>query len=110
MYYHAAALVAVLCIVIVWLVGAGQSRRHHLSNRGWMLYLLQGCSACDRQLDILGAGGYSPARICGGSDDEQHRCPQAFPAWANLLTGETRTGVQDDAALNEMSGRATLRR
>ena len=103
----ALALVVVLCALIIWLLWAGHTRAHHLSNRGWVLYLAPGCDACRRQMAILGVDfGYSPAFMCGidgAAADRAADCPDRFPFWRNIRTGEVRVGVQDAAALRDMA-------
>ena len=108
MDHLAAALITVLCLIVVWLIWAGQGRNHHLSNRGWMLYMLPNCQACKAQMEIIGSrdGGYSPAYLCGidgSAADENAKCPAQFPTWVNLRTGAVRVGVQDSDALDEMA-------
>lgn len=95
-----AALVVLLCALIAMLALDG-TLRARLAARGWLMYTLPGCAACTQQLRILGPSlTYSPTRVClAGTPD----CPDAFPTWRNVRTGEVRVGVQGAAALRAMA-------
>ena len=103
----AASLVVLLCILVVWLSrGGGWSLADRIAANGWELYTYPGCGACTAQLKYLNNGMlYRPSYVCGTGalGAREARCAGAYPAWHNVKTGATRTGVQRAPALEEMA-------
>ena len=102
------ALILLLCILIVWIAwGGGWTLADRLVSSGWELFTLPGCGACTTQLTILDSNmHYGASYVCGLNPPgvREGMCPDAFPTWRNMKTGEVRTGVQDAAALKAMVG------
>lgn len=114
-----AAVVVVLCLLVVWLAWIPNTVAHQLANAGWFLYMAPGQSRAgldsSLQLRILDNGMmYAPSYTCGHGasaarfaptvvvDHLERTCPPALPAWVNTKTGEVRTGVQSAAELEQM--------
>jgi hypothetical protein len=123
----ALAVAIVLAIVILYYLfaprgGAQSALARALARCGWSVYLLQGCGACEKQMQLL--PGFDRSILCGGSANAVQKpglapiagytgkpsvpglsCSgiPAYPYWHNDRTGESRVGFQDYAALGRMA-------
>lgn len=78
-----------------------------LDDTGWMLFVQEGCPACDMQKRVLG-NEISGLKIvdCAASSEDGMLCAQenikVIPTWVNVFSGETIAGVQQIEQLEEL--------
>lgn len=104
------AVAVILIVLIVFHMGSPKAMARRLAARGWVLVTKEGCTYCEKQLDVLGGKYPKTARCSADGDmiDSDVAIPfdckeiSGFPYWQNLQTGETKVGLQDKAALKEM--------
>ena len=68
---------------------------HNLIKSGWVLYVLEGCGACHKQLELVDP---QYGKQCFGDT-----CPPAYPAWINIHTNEKKIGYQPLPTLMQMA-------
>jgi hypothetical protein len=105
-----------IVLILLIMVSLCSRTRHRLARRGWVLYTLTGCGYCTQQLDLLG-GQYSKTVKCNSREKQiggyTHTPPipcnspmiNGYPFWYNARTHQSRSGVQDTAALDQMARR-----
>ena len=82
-----------------------------LALGGWVLYATPDCVHCKAQLGTLG-GSYPNYVLCpkgsykGASAPAVYSCAtiSSYPFWVNVMTKETKTGVQGKSDLRAMAG------
>jgi len=115
-------IIVVVLIIVVYLYLRRKARKFvhtiaedltslKLAEMGWVLYTRPGCPWCEKQLDLLG-GAFPATIVCPGTDAAK-RFPGAlscddpkvvgFPFWYNTKTKESRTGMQNVAALSALA-------
>lgn len=105
------AVAIILILIMVYWAMMPQDMGDKLAARGWILYIRDGCSFCERQLTVLGgsypkivectAAGKLVRSGCGNPPFACHRV-SAFPHWWCSETKETRTGLQTLSQLQSM--------
>lgn len=105
----AVAVVAILVAIHCLLPPRGLGRR--LAEKGWVLYVLEGCSFCTKQLGVLG-GDYPRLVECGrGGVLKSPRggapplaCGEvgSYPTFFNEVSKERKAGFQPRESLEKM--------
>ena len=80
-----------------------------LDDKGWMLYVADGCPACEAQKEIIGRGIIGlKVHDCHASIENNKVCIEqgilVIPTWYNVYSNETYSGVRQRLELEEMAG------
>jgi hypothetical protein len=105
--------VALVFAVVLWVAWRGgvSLLSKKLAAAGWVLYLQAGCSACTKQMKVLG-GSYHRYIVCnrdGSTHGGYTRHPplpcaglRGAPYWYNEKTGQHHAGLLEAPALYEL--------